>query len=78
MSTKLVQDYFGGYSAEAPHPKMTSTGSEGRCDICGRRNTRDHDPPWTRTGPRYVEVEAPEPLPPLEPYTGPTKRLLDL
>lgn len=41
-------DYFHGYRAHLPHPMMNSTGSEGRCDICGRSSTRDHEEPHQR------------------------------
>ena len=54
-----IRDYFDGYSAEAPHPHMASTGSEGRCDLCGRRITRDHDKPWFRTHPQWVWHDTP-------------------
>lgn len=31
-----VKSYFGGYSDPyQQHPHMPSTGSEGRCDLCG-------------------------------------------
>lgn len=81
----IVRDYFDGYRASAPHPMMTSTGSEGRCDICGRSETRDHERPWTRVAPRFIAAVDPasracassEP-PPLEPYTGEYRVLIDL
>lgn len=73
-----VRDYFGGYSAAMPHPFETSTGSEGRCDICGGPGrSREHDKPWTRTGPEYVWQEPVEiqmlmvvPTPPPNPNVG--------
>lgn len=74
----IVRDYFDGYRADAPHPMMTSTGSEGRCDICGRRNTRDHERPWTRLAPQSIIVPDPIDMPPLEPYTGKYRVLIDL
>jgi hypothetical protein len=37
---------------------MTSTGSEGRCDLCGRSKTRDHDMPWQKiTEQEYIEEQ---------------------
>lgn len=74
----IVRDYFDGYRGSAPHPYTSSTGSEGRCDICGRRETRDHAPPWTRVAPQYVETPDPIDMPPLEPYTGGYGVLIDL
>lgn len=50
------RDYFDGYRSSAPHPFMTSTGSEGRCDICGARPaSREHDRPWTRVAAQVVQ-----------------------
>lgn len=74
----IVRDYFDGYRGSAAHPKMTSTGSEGCCDLCGRRETRDHERPWTRVAARFVDVPDPIELPPLEPYMGLYKVLIDL
>lgn len=54
MSEWWESDYFRGYRGHLPHPMMTSTGSEGRCDICGRSSTRDHEPPYQR----ITEAEA--------------------
>jgi hypothetical protein len=28
-------DYFQGHKADQPHPLMVSTGTEGRCELCG-------------------------------------------
>ena len=72
----IEHDYFDGYRYSEPHPMMTSTGSNGFCDICGRGKTRDHDRPWTRVAPRFIEV--PDPPPPLEPYTGSYGVLLEV
>jgi hypothetical protein len=36
---------------------MTSTGSEGRCDICGRSSTRDHQPPYERLTEAELQAE---------------------
>lgn len=41
-------DYFHGYRASKPHPMMTSTGSEGRCDICGSSAEYVHREPYER------------------------------
>lgn len=74
----IVQDYFDGYRASAPHPMMTSTGSEGRCDICGRTETRDHERPWARVTARFIVQNDPIEPPPLKPYTGSYRVLIDL
>lgn len=42
------EDYFRGYRSSLPHPMMTSTGSEGRCDICGSSAGYVHQPPYQR------------------------------
>lgn len=34
----MGDDYFFGYEADERHPHMASTGSEGRCDLCGQRS----------------------------------------
>ena len=30
-----MSDYFQGFVADKPHPLMSATGSEGRCELCG-------------------------------------------
>jgi hypothetical protein len=57
MSNYWDGDYFNGYRSHRPHPWMGSTGSEGRCDICGRMQTRDHEPPWQRATEMELEEE---------------------
>lgn len=40
--------YFQGFEAHLHHPLMTSTGSEGRCDLCGHWDSDLHRPPYKR------------------------------
>ena len=40
-------DYFFGYVADKPHPRMASTGTEGRCELCGLLDSPMHDE-WRR------------------------------
>jgi hypothetical protein len=51
-------DYFRAYRAHMPHPMMTSTESEGRCDLCGGySDDRRHDKPWFRLSRTAFERE---------------------
>lgn len=53
------KDYFQGYRAHKPHPMTSSTGSEGRCDICGGYwDDRRHDKPWVRLTEAELSAEA--------------------
>ncbi len=36
-------DYFQRFVADKPHPLMSATGSEGRCELCGLRESQLHD-----------------------------------
>ncbi len=36
-------DYFQGFVADKSHPLMSATGSDGRCELCGLRESPLHD-----------------------------------
>ena len=38
-----MSDYFQGFVADKSHPLMSATGSEGRCELCGLRESPLHD-----------------------------------
>lgn len=59
-STPLAdKDYFRGYRGHLPHPFSPSTGSEGRCDLCGFGPVnRMHDKPYQRLTEAELEAEA--------------------
>jgi len=40
---KTEADYFQGFKKDLPHPSMPATGTEGRCELCGLRDSPLHD-----------------------------------
>ena len=43
----VIPAYFHGYVADRQHPWMASTGSDGRCELCGQGwDHTIHEQPW--------------------------------
>lgn len=56
---ELSDNWFHGFQADEPHPRMTSTGSEGFCELCGHQEDWVWHNEWTRAHPYVPDPDAP-------------------